>query len=79
MLLIEHNFKAVIATGLKLGIAIFQSLHYTCCKFCVPPTSALGVAIASVTHGRNWPFRASSWSPTVSGKKIATLSNVGFL
>jgi len=34
--LITHKFKAVIATGLKPGIAILQSLQYTRCKFCTP-------------------------------------------
>jgi len=47
-----HNFKAVIATDLKPGLTILQSLHYTRCKFRVPPTSGLGVAIASITRGQ---------------------------
>jgi len=50
--LITHNFKAVIATDLKPGITILQSLHYTCCKFCALPTSGLGVVIASITRGQ---------------------------
>ena len=52
LFLIAHNFKAIIAIDLKPGIAILQSLHYTRCKFRAPPTSGLGVAIASVTRGR---------------------------
>jgi len=44
-----QNFKAVIATGLKPAISI-RSLDYTCCKFHVPPTSGLGMAIANVTR-----------------------------
>jgi len=52
LFLITHNFKAVIATDLKPSIAILQSLHYTRCKFHAPPTSGLGVAIASITRGR---------------------------
>ena len=44
LFLIVRNFKAVIATGLKPGIAILQSLNYTRCKFRTPPTSGLGVA-----------------------------------
>ena len=47
--LIAHNFKAVIATDLKPSITILQSLHYARCKFCAPPTSSLGAAIASIT------------------------------
>jgi len=54
--LIVRNFKAVIATVLKPGVAILQSLNYmymyTCCKFCTLPTSSLGVAIASVPCGQ---------------------------
>jgi len=49
LFLITHNFKAVIATGLKPGTAILQSLHYTCCKFRALSASDLGAAIASVT------------------------------
>ena len=45
-------FKAVIATGLKPGMTILQSLHYTRCKFRAPPISGLGVAVASVARGR---------------------------
>ena len=52
LFLIVHNFKAVIATELKPGITILQSLHYTRCNFRAPPTSGLGVAITSITHGR---------------------------
>ena len=52
LFLIAHNFKAVIATDLKPGIAILQSLHYTRRKFRAPPTSGLGVAIASIARGR---------------------------
>ena len=52
LFLIANNFKAVIATGLKLGIAILQSLLYTRWKFRVPPTSGMGVAIADVARGR---------------------------
>jgi len=63
---------------LKPGITILQSLHYTRCKFRAPPTSGLSVAIASITRGRNRLFYASRWSPTVLGRKIATLSNVEF-
>jgi len=44
-----HNFEAVLALGLKPGIAILQSLYYTCCKFCAPLTSSLDVVIAHVT------------------------------
>jgi len=63
---------------LKPGITILPSLHYTRCKFRAPPTSHLGVAIASIIHSRKSLY-ASHWSPTISGRKIATLSNVGFL
>jgi len=52
LFLIAHNFKAVIATDLKPGITILQSLHYTRCKFRAPPTSGLGMAIASITRSR---------------------------
>jgi len=38
---IAHNFKAIITTGLKSGIAILQSLHYTRCKFRTLSTSGL--------------------------------------
>ena len=48
LFLIVHNLKGVTATGLKLDITILQLLNYTCCKFRAPPTSGLGVAIASV-------------------------------
>ena len=41
-----------IATDLKPGITILQSLHYIRCKFCALPTSSLGVVIASITRGR---------------------------
>ena len=43
---------AVIAMGLKPGIAILQSLAYICCKFRAPPTSGLGMAIMSVPYGQ---------------------------
>ena len=36
LFLIEHNFKAVIATGFKPGIANLQSLNYTHCKISHP-------------------------------------------
>ena len=79
MFLIAHNFKAVIATDLKPSVAILQSLHYTHCTICAPPTSGLGMAMR-VSHAVvNRPFYASHWCPTVSGRKIATLSNIGFL
>jgi len=62
LLLVVHNFKAVIATGLKPGIAIRRSLHYAHCKFHTMPTSGWGVAIAS----------ALSFSPTVSGRCVVS-------
>ena len=37
LFLIAHNFKAVIATDLKPGITILQSLCCTCYKFRAPP------------------------------------------
>jgi len=52
LIAIAHNFKAVIATDLKPGRTILQSLHYTQCKFRAPPTSGSGVAIASTIRGR---------------------------
>ena len=52
LFLIAHNFKAVIATDLKPGITILQSLYYTRCKFHTPPTSGLGVAITSITRSK---------------------------
>ena len=48
----ECSFKAVIATGLKPGTTILQSLHYTRWKFCAPPTSGLDVVVVSIT--RSW-------------------------
>jgi len=70
-----HNVKAVIATGLKPDIAILQSLNYTRCNFRTLPTSGLGVAIVSVPHGQ----KSAVLSPTISVRKIATLSNIEFL
>ena len=52
LILIVHNVKAVIATDLKPGITILQSLHYTRRKFRAPPTSGLGVAITSITQSK---------------------------
>ena len=37
LFLIAHNFKVVIARGLKPGVAILQSLQYTRCKFHTTP------------------------------------------
>ena len=40
-------YTTSVATGLKPGIAILQSLnYYTRCKFCAPPTSGLGMAVS---------------------------------
>ena len=49
LFLIAHNFKIIVATGLKPGMAILQSLHCTCCKFCAPSTSNMAMAVASIT------------------------------
>ena len=49
---ITHNFEAVIATVLKPGIVILWSLLCTRWNFLPPPTSCMGVAIASITHGQ---------------------------
>ena len=76
MFLIAYNFKAVIATDLKPGITILRSLHYTRCKLLALPTSGLGVAITVSHTVKNQLFYASRWSPTVSGRKVATLSNI---
>ena len=56
LFLIAHNFKAVIATDMKPGTAIRQSLHCTYCKLHAPPTSGLGVVIASITCGQKLPI-----------------------
>ena len=47
---IVHNLKTVVATGLKQDMANLQSSHYTLWKFRVPPTSGLGVVIASIAR-----------------------------
>ena len=58
-------YTTAIATGLKPGMAILQSLnYYTRCKFRAPPTSGLGVSVASVPPSQ--PFYDSGWSPTNS-------------
>ena len=43
-----HNFKTAIATGLKPGVNIHQSLYYTHYEFSAVLTSSMGVAIKSV-------------------------------
>ena len=52
LFLIAHIFKAVIATVLKPGMVIPQSLLHTRWKFCAPPISGTGVAITSTARGR---------------------------
>ena len=44
--------QAVLATALKPGMVILQSLLYSCWKFHAPPTSDMGMAIASIACGR---------------------------
>ena len=63
LFLIAHNFKAVIATGLKPGTAILQSLHYTCYKFRTPPTPGLGVVITIVAQSKNGHFMPHVGAP----------------
>ena len=70
--IITHNVKAVIATHLIPDMVILSSLHYIRCKFCTSLTSSVGIVMVSVTCSWNY---ASLWSPTISGKKMATLSN----
>ena len=54
-------YTTAIATGLKPGTAILQTLnYYTRCKFCAPSTSSLGGFVP-----RSRPFYESGWSPTV--------------
>ena len=48
--LIVHNFKAVVAAGLKPGMAILQLLQYTR-KFRIPPTSDICMPTISVAYG----------------------------
>jgi len=79
LFLIAYNCKAVIATELKPGVTILQSLHYTRCKFRAHPLPVWAWQ-SRVSHAVKYlPFYASRWCPTVSGRKIATLPNVGFL
>ena len=60
---LEFHVYYAIATGLKPGIATLQSLnYYTRCKFHAPPTSGLGMAVASVPC--SWPFYDSA--PNIS-------------
>ena len=64
-----HIFKAVIATGLKLGMTILQSLDYTRCKFCALPLSSLGMAIASVTWSKTGCFMSHVGAPPFQVRK----------
>jgi len=61
LFLFAHNFKIVIATGLKPGVAILQSLQYTRYKFRTPPTSGLVVAI--MTRSKISHFMAQVGAP----------------
>ena len=76
LFLVVHNFKAVIATVLKSGKGVLQSLCHTHWKVSATPTSWVGVAITIIAK------LAALRSFTISDKNIhvhvATLSN-GFL
>ena len=73
-----NHFKDVIPTALNSGMAILQSLLYSCWKFRTPPT--YNMEVVRVSHAvKNQPFYASLYSSTISGKDVATLSNIGFI
>ena len=76
LFLITHIFKAVIATGLKPGMTILRSLHYTRRKFHATPL-LVWAWVSRVSHMvENRPFYVLLWSSTTLGKNIATLSNI---
>ena len=66
---IVHILKAEIATGLKPGVNILQSLHYTRCKFPTRPFAVLAWQSQVPHMVENWLFYVSLWSSTISGKK----------
>jgi len=54
LLLVAHNFRAIIATGLKPGIAILKSLYYSHCKFLTLVWTWQSRVLHTV---KNWPFQ----------------------
>ena len=73
---ITHNFKAVIANK----IWSFFNHCSTLAENLVPHPFLVWAWQLRISHAvETQPFNASLWSSTISGKKIPTLSNVGFL
>ena len=60
--------KAVLATVLKPGMVILESLLYTFLNFRAPPTSGMGVVIASIASSQ----KSAVFSSTISDENIAT-------
>ena len=73
--LITHNSKAVIDTGVKPGIAILRSLHYTLCKIRTTQLLPVWAWQLRVLHAvENQPFYVGS---SLAGRTFAACGRDG--